>query len=299
MKFRCPNCQNIIETIRFCPDCGVELIVVNDYVLIKEDYLQIKEVHDSMDGFREKYPPVQKEVSENLNNPDFFVLLNMNPNKKNEILRNVDEAYEKVFNLKLSIKNIYKYQDKIDFLKSMDFIFGDVESKMNQVLKECDDTMNLLKYYKNMILSNQNNIPDKSKVIEIHKQLDEYDKSLNDIISSFTATFYNQDALEELRYNQTERENMKKQVLSSFDSLDVIKNNINSHLDNKDEMAYLSYYDLEFGNVHEKMDGVLKNIESTKAELNKMLDFIDSVDNQMHHENKKEDDMFKGRHLDL
>ena len=150
----CPNCFSNLVNENYCTNCNRELIKVNNRILDKELYFNVKNVYERINNFIENAVVTEKEIDDNMASQAFFNDLNTNKNNKTFILNQIDESLKSVNDFDNSIANFLNDKNALDVLYSMEDIFGDSNKLINSAKYHIDLLINKLNSYKNSISVN-------------------------------------------------------------------------------------------------------------------------------------------------
>ena len=295
----CPNCFSNLVNENYCTNCNRELIKVNNRILDKELYFNVKNVYEHINNFIENAVVTEKEIDDNMASQAFFNDLNTNKNNKTFILNQIDESLKSVNDFDNSIANFLNDKNALDVLYSMEDIFGDSNKLINSAKYHIDLLINKLNSYKKTIEENNEVVPDEAEIQKIYNQLDDFKESVLVVENEVNNVIHNQESLDLLRYDSKEREHIQNLIKNAYDSYDYIEENINDVLNDENKLSYFSFYDYKYGSIQDKMTDVLQLINNSREDIGKLVSFIDSVEKNIDNCKNSNDDNLTGRRVDL
>lgn len=275
----CPNCDCKLLRENYCQNCNRQLMRVNNRIVDKIMFNEAKNVHEKIQTFIDSAVNTERLIDENINSPDFYNSLNLDENKRKSILTQMDDALnsilifkEKLYNEIINDKNTY------DYLISMDEILGDSSDLIKSADYHANFLINRINEYKVKINTNTQIIADENIVKQLHNTLDNYNNMLFDVENNVGYTLHNQESLDELRYDENQRRNIKELILNAYDSYDLMTDDVNSLLSDESKLRYFACYDYKYGNSREKLERILERIEKSKVDLKKLEKYIESIE---------------------
>ena len=282
----CPNCNCQLVRDDYCLNCNRTLIRLNSRLIDKQMYIEAENVHKSVNEFIESAINTEKMIDENIDNPDFYNTINMDDNQRSNILKQMDNSLDSIYIFKENLhKNIINDRNTYEFLLSLDDVLGSVDSLISTGEYHADFLIKRIHEYKDKIESNRNIIADESIVKQVHDSIDDYNNSLLIVENEIINAINDQECLDELRYDKNQRDMIKESIAESYDSLEMMDNEVRTILNDEGKLKYLSSYDFKYGNVREKLVKVLERIEKTRSDIEKIDRYIDSVERDLENRN--------------
>ena len=281
-KMYCPNCGNSIDIEKFCSKCGVELVYVNDSVVTLENYNSVLDVHERIDKFIEVNESTEITIKNDLNNSELFDGLKKSPAAITFLLNDMDETENTLITFRDSIYDILKNSSNMDFIRSMNNVFGDIDIKFNKALQAIDRNLNYISEYKtkiNNIKKNPDN--DESNIIEPEEFIVQIDDMISNLILSnkeLEQNLVNQDSLSELRNDKESRDIFKNTINQTKIETQLFKNQLEEYLKDRTIMDALHAYDEKYGDVEEKITKCIEEIDKSFINMDKFIKIMDNME---------------------
>lgn len=261
--------------------------------------MEIKGIHDSCNTFLKNVLQSEKDIDANMNNEEAFIDLNINRQFKDNFLNQIDSTLNNINHFRNSlIENFYNNPDNQEYLRSMDEVFGSIDSLVNECEEHIQIMNTKLLNLKEKIRENENLVPDEDEIKEVHERLRQFQEAMTTIIDESNKLLNDKESLEQLRIDSAQRQNMKKLITQSYSSIENIKEYINTIQSDKKKLERMSYYNFKYGNLGEKMNNILDDIEKSTQELDNVMEYIERIEkNYTQHQNNNQPNY--GRRIDF
>lgn len=277
----CPNCGNGVSSENYCPNCGVELVYVDNHVLIKEYYLEVKDVHDNMDNFLSASKNSLNTLKDYVDSANLLLEFNNDFSLIDEFLSNLNYAKTSMINFRNTIAETLDDESRIEYLRSMNYIFGDVDSKINECLSLIEDYLDYINIFTKKIeyYDSKSDYEDSDiiSVEEYHSRIDEMISNMNRLYELFDTQIKQQEIYEELRNDVEERESFKENINESLNSVNDFEKTLDEYLQPK-KLKELKKFDNQYGDIEDKMIECKTKISETRNILFKCLDMINNIE---------------------
>lgn len=296
----CPNCGCFIESDKFCGSCGCQLIYFNNTPYIKVQYDEIAKVHQELDNFRDSANVSVRNIEKDLNNPNVYMDLNNNPDEMNNFLKTLNDSEKSLVNFKKRLNSTFEDNEKLNYIRSMNSLFGNVDNKINECYDLINKSLNYIEYFRNNI-NNMDNIisqidSDYEDIKNFHSQIDEVNKNIISLDESLDDVLHNDEDLYQLKTDKSSRKEIQENLEDSKNFLIPYRKDLEKKLSNKKEMKKLHKLDSQCGNIEDKMRKCISIIDSILSKEDKITSLIESVEKT---QTTKEIPLNKNRILDL
>lgn len=289
----CPFCGNNlnIDEDGICSNCNNELVVINNKIYIKNLYESLYAMNDSINTTMEDAQTTKEEIEFYLNHPSRIFMLSKS--EKQKILNDISTQKKALVNFTDSLYDIVNDPIQVQALKSMDDIFGDMETKLNDALLMAREQMVITTQYESLVKSDDyKNTNAEFEVREYHEIIDNfYNGLLEEDIDDFEENKH------ELDCNPQLQDTFLNNVLDTEKELTSTKEILLNEF-TTEKLYYLKQYDDVCGDIEEKL-------QRTYSKMDEILEVIDRIKTYIHSLKNKEEvedsnlPLNNGRVLDL
>lgn len=156
--YLCPNCgEKILEGYGFCPNCGEKVTIINNEIYLQTQYDDVSHLYNSLKKVEKSALVLKKEINDNLNNENFLIELQNNPEEKKELLYNITTSRSQMKEFEDTMNETLNDQGRMNYLENMNNVFGDGKTKIKHTYSLIEEILSLLDIYEEAVTSSNMN----------------------------------------------------------------------------------------------------------------------------------------------
>ena len=285
----CPNCGNLFFEQYFCEYCGVEIIYINNMPVIKDHFLEVQRLHETVDAFLQNKNGYEMEDL-GLNRNNLYQELRDNKYERDDFFQFLKDEEYALNDLIRDYTNILNNPRHVSFYSAFDFYFGSITSKINILLNSVNISLNLIDEFKYNYNQYVKEHPDYS---EYENDVNNYIKNLDDLLTRLNdIKRMNQEKTSELilqkeSINNTLVDHIVDYVFKINDEMDKYEKDLKSKLKDKKQVEIFKFFKDKYKNIKDKTNSSLSMINQIRKEFSSLSDLVEIKHEKYYFDNEK------------